>query len=298
MVVDLAQAPPPGGLREALAGTLGDPELQIAYPVGDGRHVDATGAPIEILGTPDRATTALVRDGATVALLGHRADLLGDPRLVEEVASAAGLAFEHERLEAEARAQLEELRTSRARIVAESDRERQRLERDLHDGAQQRIVGLALAMRLLRNGIDAAAVPSVASRVESAEAELYRAVDDLRELATGIHPAVLGDVGLAAAIEALGEHSTAPVRMVTVPDERFSSAVETAAYLVVAEAAKMGAVRVVITRLDGRLVVEVDAVQEPTGLVDLEDRVGSLDGTLSIEPTPVGVRIRAALPCG
>ena len=122
MVVELAQAPPPGGLREALAGTLGDPALIIAYPLRDGRHVDANGVPIEIEATSGRATTALVRDGETVALLAHRADLLGDPRFVEEVASAAGLAFEHERLEAEARAQLEELRTSRARLVAASDR--------------------------------------------------------------------------------------------------------------------------------------------------------------------------------
>ena len=101
---------------------------------------------------PDRAkgaTTAVVRDAETIALLVHR-DLLGDARVVEEVASAASVAFDNERLHAAARAQLAELRTSQARLVAASDRERQQLERDLHDGAQQRLVGLTLALRLTR----------------------------------------------------------------------------------------------------------------------------------------------------
>jgi signal transduction histidine kinase len=278
---------------------LDDPALDVAYPVGEGRNVDASGNPIEIDATRGRATTRLVRDGETIALLVHRADLLGDPRLVEEVASAARLGFENERLQAEARAQFAELRTSRARLVAASDAERRRLERDLHDGAQQRLVGLTLALRLILRHLDPEVSPRVAAGVEDAEAELGHAVDELRQLASGIHPAVLSDLGFAAAIEALAETGTARIRLLAAPDERFSAAVETAAYLVIAEAAEVGPVRVTAVRNDGFLVVDVDATREPPGLLNLEDRVAALDGTLGVEPTPDGgVRIRAEIPCG
>lgn len=299
MVIDLAQSPPPGGLREALSATLGDSDLQIAYPIGEGRCVDASGAAIEIVARPGKATTALVRDGETIALLAHRSDLLGDPGFVEESASAARLAFDNERLQASARAQLVELHTSRVRLVAASDAERQRLERDLHDGAQQRLVGLTLAMRLMRSRLGPTVNSTVTTKIEAAEAELCRAVAELRELASGIHPAVLTDLGLTAAIEALAESAQAPLRLAAAPDERFSSAAETAAYLVVAEASKVGAVQVTAVRHDKRLIVEVDAANEPQSLVDLTDRIGALDGTLEIEPTPNGgVRIRAEIPCG
>ena len=134
--------------------------------------------------------------------------------------------------------------------------------------------------------------------LDEAEAELRRAVDELRELAHGIHPAVLSDEGLAAAFEALAEGAPAPLRIDAVPGERFPPAVETAAYRVVAEAAKAGAARVSATRRDGALVVDVDAEGEPDGLVDLEDRVGALDGRLAVEQAPGGrVRIRAEIPC-
>ena len=220
MVIELAQSPPAGGLRQALAITLGDADLHIAYQIGDGRCVDARGVGIEIVATPGRATTALVRDGETIALLVHRSDLLGDPGLVEESASAARLAFENERLEASARAQLIDLHTSRVRLVSAADAERQRLERDLHDGAQQRLVGLTLAMRLMRSQL-AATNSNVAVGLAAAEAELRQAVAELREVASGIHPTVLTDLGLAPAIEALAEGSTTPLRLVAAPDERF-----------------------------------------------------------------------------
>ena len=298
MVVDLAQSPPPGGLREALSATLDDPDLQIAYPIGESGWVDASGAAIDVLAIPGRATTALVRDGETIALLTHRSDLLGDSGFVEESAAAARLAFENERLEAAGRAQLLELRTSRVRLVAASDAERRRLERDLHDGAQQRLVGLTLAMRLMRSRLEPNSPSNVAANVEAAEAELHRAVVELRELASGIHPAVLTDLGLAAAIEALAEGAKTPLRLLAAPDERFSFAAETAAYLLIAAAAKVGAVSVTAVRRDERLLVEVDAVTQPGGLADLEDRIGALDGTLEISPAPGGgVHIRAEIPC-
>ena len=205
LVVELGESATAGGLRDGLAEALADPDLELAYPVGDGRYADARGRPVDPAPLDGRAATPLVRDGRPVALLLHRADLLDNPELVEEVASAARLALENERLQAEARAQLEDLRSSRARIVEAGDAERRRLERDLHDGAQQRLVGLSLALRLLRSRLGSDEDGELAARLDEAEAELGEAVAELRELAHGIHPAVLSDEGLAAAIEALAE---------------------------------------------------------------------------------------------
>jgi signal transduction histidine kinase len=297
LVVELGESAPPGGLRDGLAEALADPDLELAYPVGEGRYADARGRQVDLGRLDGRAATPLVREGRPVALVLHRADLLDNPELIEEVASAARLALENERLQAEARAQLEDLRSSRARIIEAGDAERRRLERDLHDGAQQRLVGLSLGLRLLRSRVGADEDGRLAARLDDAEAELGRAIAELRQLAHGIHPAVLSDEGLAAAVEALAEE--APVRIVNLPQERFSPAVETAAYLVVAEPAKTGAVRVSAQRLDGALVVDVEAEAEPDGLLDLKDRVGALDGRLEVErATAGGVRIRAEIPCG
>jgi signal transduction histidine kinase len=199
-------------------------------------------------------------------------------------------------LQAEARAQLEDLRSSRTRIIEAGDAERQRLERDLHDGAQQRLVGLALALRLLQTRLGPDDDRKLGLLIE-AESELGLAIAELRELAHGIHPAVLTDEGLAAAVEALAED--VPLRVGDLPQERFSPAVETAAYLVVAETAKAGAASVRAERREGALVVDVEAEAEPEELVDLEDRVGALDGCLDVEQdADGGVRIRAEIPCG
>jgi signal transduction histidine kinase len=299
LVVELGESAPAGGLRDALARTLADPELEIAYPVGEGRYADAGGRTVDLAGVEGRAATPLVRDGRPVAVLVHRAGLLDNPELVEEVTSAARLALENERLQAEVRAQLEDLRSSRARIVEAGDAERRRLERDLHDGAQQRLVGLSLALGLLRVQLVTDQDQQLAARLDEAEAELRRAVAELRELAHGIHPAVLSDDGLAAAVGALAEGAPAPLRIAAIPQERFLPAVETAAYLVVAEAVKAGAACVSAQRRDGALVVEVEAEAESEGLVELEDRVGALDGRLAVERAPGGgVRIRAVIPCG
>jgi len=296
LVVELGESASAGSLRDGLADALADPELELAYPVGDGRYADAGGRSVDPAPLDGRAVTPLVREGRPVALLLHRADLLDNPELVEEVASAARLALENERLQAEARAQLADLRSSRARIIEAGDAERRRLERDLHDGAQQRLVGLSLALRLVRSRFGPEHEQQLAS-LDEAEAELRGAVAELRELAHGIHPAVLSDEGLAAAVEALAE--VAPLRIAAVPQERFAPAVETAAYLVVAEAAKTGVTCVSAERRDGTLVVDVEAETEPEGLLDLEDRVGALDGRVGIERASDGrVRIRAEIPCG
>ena len=295
LVVELGESAAPGGLRDGLAEALSDPSLEIAYPVGEGRYADARGRPVDVTLRDGRATTPLIRDGRPVAVLVHRTGLLDNPELIEEVASAARLALENERLQAEARAQLEDLRSSRARIIEAGDAERRRLERDLHDGAQQRLVGLSLALRLLQTGLGPDDDRQLGLLTE-AESELGLAIVELRELAHGIHPAVLSDEGLAAAVEALAEE--VPLCIGDLPQERFSAAVETAAYLVVAEAAKAGAASVRAERRDGALVVDVEAEAELEELVDLEDRVGALDGRLGVERVADGgVRIRAEIPC-
>jgi signal transduction histidine kinase len=298
-VVDLSRSPPPGGLRDALAELVGDPELVLAFPFGDSdRLVDTQGRAIEL--AADQQRTALIRDGRPVAVLGHAPGLLGDEELVDEVAAAARLALENERLQAEVRARLEELRTSRARIVESADAERKRLERDLHDGAQQRLVGLALSVRLARAQLSQTADAATLAPLEEAEAELRLAVTELRELAHGIFPAVLADEGLAAAIEALAEDGRIPIRIGTLPEGRFASAVETAAYTVVAEAARTapGGIAVRAARSGDLLVVQVDT---PNGgvleLVQLEDRVGAVDGRLAVETRNGHTTIRAELPC-
>jgi len=298
LVVELAGSPAPGGLRDVLAGTLGDPSLQLAYPLADGRCVDAQGRPLFLEGT----VTPLVRGGQQVAFVAHRAGLLDDPGLAEEVAIASRLALENERLQAELAAQLEDLRASRARIIATGDSERRRLERDLHDGAQQRLVALSLSLRLARSKLGPFADPHRISRIDQAEKELRVAMGELRELANGIFPAVLTDEGLAPAVEALAEDGAAPIQIVALPEGRLEPAVETAAYFVVSEVvrrSRAAMVTVGATRCAGQLVVEIERDGDaPEDLVDLEDRVGALDGRLEILRGPGGrVRIRAEIPC-
>jgi signal transduction histidine kinase len=221
------------------------------------------------------------------------------PGLPEEVAAAAHLALENERLQAETRAQLEDLRASRTRIVESGDAERRRLERDLHDGAQQRLVGLLLALRLARSGLGSD--PELLARIEEAEAELRAALAELRELARGIFPAVLADEGLAAALEALEEESPIPIEITALTDERFDAAVEAAAYFVVTEAVRRSAASALKIRAawrNGRLVVEVEGDCAPDEILDLDDRVGALDGRVEITRWPGGrVTIRAEIPC-
>jgi signal transduction histidine kinase len=300
LVVDLAESPPPDGLRDVLAGIVGDPELVLAYAVGEsvGHLVDARGRSVELSVSQER--TSLVRDGHTVAVLAHAPGLLDDEQLVDEVTTAARLALDNERLQAEVRARLEELRASRARIVGAGDVERKRLERDLHDGAQQRLVGLSLSLRLAR--MQLATNLNALARMDEADAELRRAIAELRELAHGIFPAVLADEGLAAAVEALAEDARVPIRIRGLPEGRYAAPVETAAYTVVAETARVATNGLVVeaSRSDDALFVEVETRGVVVlDLVALEDRVGALDGQLVVRRTEDGnVRIRAELPCG
>ena len=297
LVVELAESAPPGGLREGLTAALGDPSLQLAYPLGDGRLVDGRGRPAQLKGE----ITPIVRGDEEVALLAHRRGLLDDPVLVEEVAATARLALENERLQAEARAQLGDLRASRVRIVESGDAERRRLERDLHDGAQQRLVALSLALRLAHSRLLPDRDPAALARIEKAETELRTALAELRELAHGIFPAVLADEGLAAALEALSEEAPIPIELTTAPDGRFDAPIEATAYFLVSETAthrSAGVLKVSAARRDGQLVVEVEGDRAPEQITELEDRIGALDGSLAVVRAPSGrVTIRAEIPC-
>src|SRR5499427_8484701 len=297
LVIELAESPPPGGLRDVLAGVLHDRSLVLAYPLAGGRLADARCRAVELTGE----ITPIVRGGQRVALLSHRPGLLAEPTLADEVAAAARLALENERLQAEARFQLEELRASRFRIVQSGDAERRRLVRDLHDGAQQRLVTLSLALRLARTRLGPGVDPALAGRLDQAQAELRAALGDLRELAQGIFPVILAEEGLAAAVEALAEAVAVPVEITALPDERLGTSAEAAAYFVVSEAvrrATAGPLRVSATRHDGRLVVEVEGNSVPAEITDLQDRAGALDGSVTVVPGPGGrAAIRAEIPC-
>jgi len=300
LVVELAHAPGPGGVRDALAQALGDDALQLAYRrTADESYVDADGRPVEVEAGPGRAITPLQTGGRPIGALVHDAALLQDSGLIEEVVSAARLAVENERLQAEVRAQLQSLRASRSRIVETGDRERRRLERDLHDGAQQRLVGLSLVLRMARGQL--ASDPAGLARLDEADAELRAALAELRELAHGIYPAVLADEGLAAAVETLAEGSPVPIELAQLPEERFEAAVESAAYFVLAETVKRANAtwaRVGASRDNGKLVVEIESDGElDDELTDLEDRVGAIDGRLGVERADGRLRVRAELPC-
>ena len=279
-MIELGDAPAAGRLREALAGALGDPALELAYPLDGDRLVDAAGPAGRLPPSePGRTVTPLVRGGRPVAVVVHRAELLDDPGLLEEVGAAAGLALDHERLQAEARARLEQLRASRARTVEAGDAERRRLERDLHDGAQQRLVVLSFALRLLRDELEGDA----AERLDAAAEELRgRARRAARARRAGSTRRCSSTRGWRPRSRRSPRPGTAPIAIEPLPDERFRPAVEAAAYFVVAEVVKRGA--------SARGITPVASADEPPARRDRrraaptttsptsEDRIGALDG--------------------
>ena len=313
LVARLGEAGHRQGLRDALAETLADPSLSLAYWVPEqDRYVDAEGHAVEMPARDgNTACTPIEHEGRVVAMICHDAMLDTEPELIETVASAAGLAVENERLNAELRARVEELRASRARIVQAADEERRRLERDLHDGAQQRLVSLALNLRLAGSKLDGDP-PAAKELLEETASELGEATTELRELARGLHPAVLSDRGLRPALEALAGRAPVPVELAEPPAERLPAPVEAASYFVVAEAltnvaryARATHAAVSVNRSNGQVEVEVadDGVggadpQAGSGLRGLADRVAALDGRLEVvSPRGEGTTIRAVIPC-
>ena len=313
LVARLGEADRRQGLRDALADALGDPSLSLAYWVPDqDRYVDDAGHGVELpMRTGGAGCTPVERDGRPVAMICHDPSLDTEPELVATVGAAASLALENERLNVELRARVEELRASRARIVEAADDERRRLERDLHDGAQQRLVSLALNLRLAGAKLDSD--PAAARELlEETATELGEATTELRELARGLHPAVLSDRGLRPALEALAGRAPVPVELADPPAERLPAAVESASYFVVAEAltnvaryAQATHAEVSVSRANGQVEVEIrdDGVggadpEAGSGLRGLADRVAALDGRLDvISPRGEGTVVRAVIPC-
>jgi signal transduction histidine kinase len=312
LVVELGENPAPGKLRDALARALHDPSLSVAYWLPDReRFVDLDGQAFDLPTDRSRVATIVEREGRRVAAIIHDSSLCEDRELVDAVCAAAGLALENERLQAELRSRLDELRASRARIVEATDAERKRIERNLHDATQQRLVSISMALGLADSRLDS---DPEASRRILAEARqgLSIALRELRDLSQGIHPALLTERGLEPALTELAYRAPMPVDISLSLDDRLPERVEAAAYYVVAEGltnvvkyASATGVSVRVGRTNGRAVVEVadDGVggADPvmgTGLRGLSDRVEALGGAFAVEsPEGVGTILRADIPC-
>jgi signal transduction histidine kinase len=312
LVIELGAASSPTAVRAPLARALGDPSLELAFSLpAEDRYIAPDGTPFELPDTTDgRAVSVLEHDGRPVAALIHDASLLEDDVFLDAAAAAASLALENARLQAELRAQLAEVRASRARILATGDEERRRLERDLHDGAQQRLLATRLALQLARGR--APADRETETLLDEADAEVQGALDDIRALARGLHPAILSDEGLEAALAALARRSPIPVEIGNIPAERLPEPVETAAYFLASEAlantakhASATRVRIDVRHENGTAVVRVGddgiggADTKPGGgLSGLYDRIAALGGQLTVaSPTDGGTEVRAEIPC-
>ena len=300
IVANLDEAPAPGSLQSALAQTLGDHELQIAYWLPEsGQYVDANGQTVaEPVAMPGHTLTRLARNEVTIAVIAHAGAV---PELESHIGPAVLLGLDNERLQAEVLAQLEELRASRARIVETADGERRRLERDLHDGAQQHLLALSYDIRLARASAEESGDAAAATALNKAIAQAQGALEELRELAQGIYPAVLTEAGLAPALATLADTSALPVEIVGADDRRYPAPIETAAYYAVAEAvddaARRGASHATVTvvQVDKWLVltIENDVSDVGSPMVNLADRVGAMAGSVLTK----GTSCRVEIPC-
>ena len=301
MVVRLTSEPAPD-LRELIARALRDDSLAVAYWLPEyGSWAGADGEPVTLPGPGDaRGVTVIEQRGEPVAALLYHPSLREEPELVAAVSAAAAISLENGRLQAELRARLQDLHGSRARLLAAAQEERRRLERDLHDGAQQRLIALSLELGLLQSSLDGD--PDAGRRLEHARREVTVSMQELRDIARGLHPAVVSGHGLAVALESVAARTAMPLELRVDGLPRLPEPVEVAAYYVVCESlantGKHAGARsaVVDVRLaGGMLVVEVsdDGVGgadrgRGSGLRGLSDRVEALDGRLRVGTAPGG----------
>jgi signal transduction histidine kinase len=311
LIVELRAEPAPADLRNALARALRDRSLALVYWLPDFQtYVDVEGRPVELGDEDGRTATSIDRKGAHVAALVHDSALDEEPELLEAVGAAAGIALENGRLNAELRARLEELKGSRVRVLEAGQKERQRLERNLHDGAQQRLVALSLELSLLEEQLSGD--PPARTRIDEARREIAMSLEELRDVARGIHPAVLTGHGLTVALESIVARASVPVRLTVGIEGRLPEQVEVAAYYVVSESltnidkhAQATRATAAIVRTNGHVVVEVvdDGVggadtERGSGLRGLADRVEALGGRLRVwTPLGGGTRVKAEIPC-
>jgi signal transduction histidine kinase len=298
LLVSMGSNPGPSRLQESVARALRDPSVTIVYWVDElGEFADAGGDRVDLLPEDGRSVTPVQRDGETVAALVHDAALDDEPQLLAAVARAVGMAIENSQLQVELQARLADVRASRARIVNAGDEARRRLERDLHDGAQQRLVALSLAIRRAQNRLESKTDPALASSLEDASQLVRDALTELRELARGLHPAILTESGLSGGLQALASRSASPVTIEEVPEDRLPAPVEATVYFLVSEAltniakhAPGATATVRVTRRPDRVEVEVaddgpgGAVARPgSGLQGLEDRLAAAGGGLRVQ---------------
>jgi len=314
LVVELGEPSATVGLAEALSRALGDPSLSLGYWFpAESRYVDSDGRPVTLPGPGEgRRSTVVERGGQPIAVLTHDPALEHNAELVDSVCAAAGLTLENERLQAELRARLTELQASRARLVEATEAERRRIERDLHDGTQQRLVSIAMSLGLLESKLPGK--PSQAQPiVRETRQALAAALDELRELTQGIHPTILAERGLPVALDELCHRAALPTHLQLDLSCRLPDQVESAAYFVVSEALTNATkhshgseVRVKAACAAGLLTIEVAddgiggaAAGHGTGLRGLTDRVEALGGTLTVSSPPGrGTTLRAEFPCG
>jgi signal transduction histidine kinase len=313
LVVELGAPSASSDLREALARALGDPSLELAYWFGAERcYVDGGGGVVKLPGHDSgRRSTFVERDGQPIAVLLHDPVLEHNAELVQSVCAAASLALENERLHAELRARLVELQASRARLVEATDAERRRIERDLHDGTQQRLVSIAMSLGLLETKLPAQATAAQPLVRETRKA-LALALEELRELTHGINPPLLTERGLAAALEELCRRAALPSHLDLALDRRLPDQIESAAYFMASEALTNAAkhshgseVRVAGSYEGNSLILEVadDGIGGATpaggsGLRGLADRIEALGGRFTVSSPPGrGTTLRAEIPC-
>jgi signal transduction histidine kinase len=312
LVAELRGDLTPPGLRDALARTLRDPSLELAYWLPQFEtYADVDGHPLDLdARAAGRAVTPIERQGEHVAALLHDRSLHDEPELLAAVTAAAGIAVENGRLQAELRARLEELRGSRARVIDAGQKERQRLERNLHDGAQQRLIALSLDLSRLEQRLGAD--PEARMRLDDARREIALSLSELRDVARGLHPAVLSGHGLKVALESIVARAPLPVRLRVDLDGRLQEPLEVAAFYVVSESlanigkhAQATVASVDVARRHGQVVVEIvdngiggADTEGGTGLRGLADRVEALGGRLRVwTPTGGGTRVKAEIPC-
>ncbi len=295
-------------LRDALREALGDPALRVlVWDAGHGGYWDEEGMMADAaVRLPGREVAEVAAaDGSPLALLAHDPTLGEDPGLVAAGVALTRLVVDNGRLTDEVNRQLDEVRASRARIVEAGDAERRRIERDLHDGVQQRLLALALSLR--RAGTQTTADPVAAAALARGADEALGVVADVRELAQGIHPAVLTEAGLAAALRALADRSPVPVDLELDLDGASPPGAAETAYFVASEAlanvvkhASASSARLRAAERDGtiRIVVEDDgrggADPRGSGLRGLDDRLAAVGGSLSVTARPGGGTIVSA----
>jgi signal transduction histidine kinase len=311
LVVQLRGPAQPGTVTEGLRRVLHDPSLDVFYWVPDmGSYVDGEGSAIQ---HPAHSANRLVLPVLSSSG-GRLAVVLADPvlsaheELVQAAITASSLALENSHLQAALQAQLKEVRASRLRIVEAGMSERRRLEHDLHDGTQQRLLALKVMLGAAEAEVDNAAARATLSRIRQ---ELGQVFDELRDLAHGIHPAVLSQVGLASATVTMAENHLIPID-VNLPDRRFPEATELTAYFVISEAisnavkhASADRIRIRGREVDHSLRVEITdngrggaRITDGTGIAGLADRVRALGGDLSVHSADgQGTRLEASIPC-